>query len=177
MLVHINSYPGVGKFTIGRALADQIGGKLLDNHTIYNIAFALTEFRSPAFYDTVRAARDLAFQRVLELPPTHPVILTNWYSQGSPWGEENWDKVIDLARQRPSQLAVVVLGCSPEENARRIQSAGRDAMRKPRTTALVEDNRNGRPLIDRGGDKTLHLDVTGMDADEAARTIAAWLQQ
>ena len=47
MLVHINSYPGVGKLTIGRALANQIGGKLLDNHSIYNIAFALTEFRSP----------------------------------------------------------------------------------------------------------------------------------
>ena len=32
MLVHINSYPGVGKLTIGRILAEQIAGKLLDNH-------------------------------------------------------------------------------------------------------------------------------------------------
>ena len=31
MLVHINGYPGVGKLTIGRALAAQVGGKLLDN--------------------------------------------------------------------------------------------------------------------------------------------------
>ena len=59
MLVHINSYPGVGKLTIGRILAEQIAGKLLDNHSIYNIAFALTEFRTPEFYDTVRAVRDL----------------------------------------------------------------------------------------------------------------------
>ena len=85
MLVHLDSYPGVGKLTIGRALADRIGAKLLDNHSIYNIAFALTEFRSPAFYDTVRAARDLAYQRILELPATTPVILTNWYSKGSSW--------------------------------------------------------------------------------------------
>jgi hypothetical protein len=177
MLVHINSYAGVGKLTIGRALANHLGGKLLDNHTIYNIAFALTEFRTPEFYDTARAARDLAFQRVLHLPPTQPVILTNWYSQGSSWGEENWDEVIALAKRRPSPLAVVVLACSPEENARRIQSAGRDAMRKPRAAALVEDNRNGRPLIDRGGDKTLYLDVTDMDAEEAAGAIAAWLRE
>ncbi|UXN58738.1 hypothetical protein [Phyllobacterium zundukense] len=88
MLVHINSYPGVGKLTIGRALADKIGGKLLDNHSIYNIAFALTEFRSPNFYDTVRATRDLAYQRVLTLPTTMPVILTNWYSKGSAWGRK-----------------------------------------------------------------------------------------
>jgi len=177
MLVHINSYPGVGKFTIGRALVEQMGGKLLDNHTIYNVAFALTEFRTPEFYNMVSAVRDLAFERVLELPPDQLVVLTNWYSQGSLWGEENWDAVIALARRRPSPLAVVVLACSPEENERRILSSGRDAMRKPRASALVEGNRAGRPLIERGGDKTLHLDVTSLSADTAASAIATWLRQ
>lgn len=175
MLVHINSYPGVGKLTIGRALADQIGGKLLDNHSIYNIAFALTEFRSPSFYDTVRATRNLAYQRVLTLPATTPVILTNWYSKGSAWGEENWDEVISLARRRPSTLAVVILSCSPDESVRRIQSSGRDAMRKPRDVTLVNGNRDGRPLIDRGGDRLLHLDVSHLSAESAAAAIAKWL--
>ena len=175
MLVHINSYPGVGKLTIGRALADRIGGKLLDNHSIYNIAFALTEFRSPAFYDTVRAVRDLAYRRILELPATTPVILTNWYSKGSSWGEENWDEVISLARRRPSTLAVVILSCSPDENERRIQSSWRDAMRKPRDVTLVNSNRDSRPLIDRGGDRVLHLDVSNLSAEAAAMAIAQWL--
>src|SRR5262245_13667762 len=148
MLVHINGYPGVGKLTIGRALATKLGAKLLDNHSVYNVAFALTEFRSPQFHETVRAVRDIAFRRVLELPATQPVILTTWDSQGSAWGEENWDAVIALARRRASPLAVVLLACSPYENARRIQSSGRDSMRKPRGTELVEHNRNGRPLID-----------------------------
>ena len=66
MIVHINSYPGVGKLTIGRALADLIGGKLLDNHSVFNVAFALTEFKSPAFYDTVRAVREIAYRRILD---------------------------------------------------------------------------------------------------------------
>ena len=74
MIVHINSYPGVGKLTIGRALADLIGGKLLDNHSVFNVAFALTEFRSPAFYDTVRAVREIAYRRILELPRAVPVV-------------------------------------------------------------------------------------------------------
>ena len=86
MIVHINSYPGVGKLTIGRALADLTGGKLLDNHTVFNVAFALTQFKSPAFYDTVRAVREIAYQRILDLPDGVPVILTNWYSQDSAWG-------------------------------------------------------------------------------------------
>ena len=177
MFVHLNSYPGVGKFTIGRALAAQLGGKLLDNHSIYNIAFALTEFRSPAFYDTVRAARDLAYQRVLELPETTPVILTNWYSKGSSWGEENWDEVIALARRRRSAHNVVILSCSSEENANRIQDVSRNAMRKPRDPAMVDANRNGRPLIDRGADRLLHLDVTKLSAEAAATSIANWLSE
>jgi len=177
MLVHINSYPGVGKLTIGRALAERIGGKLLDNHSIYNVAFALTEFRSPAFYETVRAVRDLAYQRVLELPAKLPVVLTNWYSQGSAWGEENWDAAISLAHRRPCPLAVIILTCSPEENMQRIQSPGRDAMRKPRSAELIVSNRSGRPLLDRGGDRLLRLDVTDISADSAATSIAAWLAE
>ncbi|MBN9087803.1 MAG: hypothetical protein J0J01_12910 [Reyranella sp.] len=82
MIVHINSYPGVGKLTIGRALAELIGARLLDNHSVFNVAFALTEFRSPAFYDTVRAVREIAYQRILELPAGVPVVLTNWFCKG-----------------------------------------------------------------------------------------------
>ena len=175
MIVHINSYAGVGKLTIGRALADLIGGKLLDNHSIFNVAFALTEFRSPAFYDTVRAIREIAYRRVLDLPHEVPLVLTNWYSQGSVWGEENWDRAIALAKERNCSLNVVILSCEPEENARRIQSPGRAGKRKPQDVSFVDNNRNGRPLIDRGGDRLLRLDVTHLSASEAAQKIAAWL--
>jgi len=57
----------------------------LDNHSVFNVAFALTEFRSPAFYDAVREIREIAYRRILDLPPAVPVVLTNWYSQGSAW--------------------------------------------------------------------------------------------
>ncbi|HET7715508.1 MAG TPA: hypothetical protein VFK86_07750 [Bauldia sp.] len=131
MIVHINSYPGVGKLTIGRALAELIDGKLLDNHTVFNVAFALTEFKSPAFYDAVREVREIAYRRILDLPPEVPVVLTNWYSQGSAWGEENWDRTIALAKERKCALNVVTLHCQPEENARRIQSPGRGTAALP----------------------------------------------
>jgi hypothetical protein len=176
MIIHINGRPGVGKLTIGTILAEFIGGRLLDNHSIYNVAFALTEFRSKRFYDTVRVVRDLAFQRVLELPPATPVILTNWYSADSDWGNENWDAVITLARKRPSGLSIVILSCSTEENARRIQSAERAAKRKPRDSGTPMRNAD-RPLLDRGGDRLLHLDVTDLAAEAAARRIADWTQE
>lgn len=175
LIVHINGYPGVGKLTIGRALADLIGAKLLDNHSVFNVAFALTEFKSPAFYDTVRAVREIAYQRILELPPGVPVVLTNWYSQGSAWSEENWDRAIELAKERKCALNIVTLHCLPEENARRIQSPERGAKRKPQDAEYVKDNREGRPLLARDGDRLLDLDVTDLSASDAARKIAAWL--
>ena len=53
MIIVLNGYPGVGKLTIGRELAGRLNGKLLDIHSVYNVAFALTEFKSPEFRDTV----------------------------------------------------------------------------------------------------------------------------
>ena len=91
MIVHLNSYPGVGKLTIGTLLMGKIDGKLLDNHSIYNVAFALTEFKSAAFYETVRAVRQIAYARVLSIPVEVPVIITNAHAQGSKWGNECWD--------------------------------------------------------------------------------------
>jgi hypothetical protein len=144
LIIHINSYPGVGKLTIGRHLAELLNGKLLDNHSIYNVAFAVTEFRTPPFYQTVRAVRDVAYARLLELPPTTP-------------------------------LLVVILSCSPEENARRIQNEERASKRKPLNPEMVRANSTGRPLLDRGGDALLRLDVTSLSAQAAAGSIADWV--
>ena len=98
-LIHINSYPGVGKLTIGRMVATQMGAKLLDNHSIYNVAFALTEPKSDEFYDAVRKVRSTAYELVEALNPDTPVILTNAHNQGSVWGNECWDRAIELAKK------------------------------------------------------------------------------
>src|SRR5689334_8655837 len=112
MIIHINGYPGVGKLTVARTLAERIGAKLLDNHSIYNIALALTAFKSDAYYETLRATREIAYRRVLEIPNSIPVVLTNAHFVDSAWGNESWDAVIDLTRNRGSRLYVVILTCS-----------------------------------------------------------------
>jgi predicted kinase len=176
MIILINGHPGVGKLTVGRIVAERLGARLLDNHSVYNIAFAVTEFRSPAFYDTVREAQAIAYRRILELPPGVPVVLTNALMQDSAWGDESWDAVIDLARARGAELVVVVLDCSLEEQARRIQSAGRDAQRKPRDPQMLRSKAHGRQPLDRGGQRLLRLDTTALSAQESADRILAWLQ-
>jgi hypothetical protein len=57
--------PGVGKLTIARELLELIGGRLLHNHTLYNVALALTERKSDEYFQAVRAVQSIAFDLVL----------------------------------------------------------------------------------------------------------------
>lgn len=176
MIIHINSYPGVGKLTIARELQNLVGGKILDNHSVYNVAFALTEPKTEVFYAAVREVKTIAYKLVLELPGSTPLILTNAHAADSSWGNEAWDGVIDLAQQRGSGLYNIVLRCDPDENDRRIQDPERDLLRKPRNPEMFPGNRKGRELLSRGGDALLELDVTQLTAKESALQVEGWLQ-
>jgi len=176
LVIHLNGAPGVGKLTIARLLVQRLGARLLDNHAIHDVAFALTEFRSPAFYETVRAIRAVAYDRVRQLPPSIPVILTDAFFDDSAWGRESWAAMLDLAQSMAARLLTVALACAPEEHRRRIVSEDRAAKGKMRDVAYVE-TAAARRLIERDGDDSLRLDITRLAADEAAATIATWIAQ
>jgi hypothetical protein len=176
MLIHLNGFPGVGKLTIGKLLCDRLQGRLLDNHSVYNVAFALTEFKSPEFYDAVRAVQTIAYERAAQLPREIPLILTNAHFEDSTWGNECWDAAIDLARRRGSALYVVILSCNDlDEHDRRIRSPDRALKRKPQDPAIYTGRQSGRRPIDRGGDHLLHLDVTALRAEDSADRIVQWI--
>ena len=153
-----------------------IDARILDNHSIYNVAFALTEFKTLAFYDTVRAVRKIAYDRVVDLPTETPLILTNAHATDSDWGNESWDEAIALARRTGRSHHVVVLECSREENARRIQGLDREERRKPRDPAMFRQTPEDRELMSRDAAALLRLDVTHLTADQSAKKIADWLK-
>jgi hypothetical protein len=129
MIININGWPGVGKLSVAERLQRRIGGRLLDNHTIFNVAFSLCEFRTPEFYETVRALRGVAFARASKVPAETSIILTSAYSN-SPFGQENWTAIRELANARGTLLCNVVMDCSLAENVRRLQSPERVRFRK-----------------------------------------------
>lgn len=173
-LIHLNGPPGVGKLTIGRHLAPMISARLLDNHSVYDVAFALTEFRSPEFYETVRAVRSLAYARVLKLPPSTSVIITGADFEDSDWGQESWSEVLALATRRGAACLAVHLSCNPAEHRRRIATEDRIGRGKLSDPARVDDL-SSRPLAGRGAARMLNLDITEMPSDLVARRIAQWL--
>jgi len=172
MLIVLNGYPGVGKLTIGRALAPLIGAKLLDIHSVYNIAFALTEFKSEAFYETIRAVHEIADRRICELPAGVPVVLTEILTEGPAWSDECLQRLLNLGSKR-GPLLMVHLHCELEENKRRIMGQSRIGARKPLDPSMAERNQTGGAvLVGSDWPHFLSLDVTGLAATEAAAKIA-----
>lgn len=174
MIIVLNGYPGVGKLSIGRELASVLGGRLLDIHSVYNIAFALTEFRSPEFRDAVEEVEAVAHKLVLRLPDAVPVVLTTVLAGDSEWARAEWDRIVALGNARPPFL-VVHVHCDLDENIRRIQSPQRDEKRKPRDPDMARRNqRDGEVLAGFDAPHFLAIDTTGKTAMEAAQDIAAW---
>ncbi len=174
MIVVLNGYPGVGKLTIGRALANILNGRLLDIHTTYNLAFALTEFRSPEFWETVEQVEAIAHDLILKLPADQPVVFTTVLTSKSDREHHEWNKIVELGRRRPP-LCVVHIGCSLEENVNRISSPERDQKRKPRDPEMaVRNQTQAAPLAGSEEEFFLELDTTQMSPDEAARAISQW---
>lgn len=176
MIVELNGQAGVGKFTIGRILAQRIGAKLLDNHTIYNPAFAVTEFRSPEFYETVRAVREIAFERAAQLPSIVPIIVTTAPGTDRAWGEEWQAAFRRLADARDSRLLAVHLTCAEEEHHKRLVTPERTLLRKLTDVAALGPLAD-RPALLHHADAVLELEVGHLAADAAAHAIAAWLEE
>ena len=55
--MHLNGWAGVGKLTVNRAPARLLSARLVDNHTLQNLALALGERTAKA--EVERALRDL----------------------------------------------------------------------------------------------------------------------
>ena len=176
MIIELSGHGGVGKLTIARILAERIGARLLDNHTIYNPAFATTEFRSPEFYETVRAVRRIAYDRAVALPAGVPVILTMATGISPWWTRDCQDAMRDLADRRGVALLGVHVHCAVEENIRRITQPARALLRKLTDPAILTDGLD-RPVALDHCDRMVDLDVTTLSAEAAAGQIERWALQ
>ncbi|NTJ35853.1 AAA family ATPase [Agrobacterium rhizogenes] len=176
MIIVLNGYPGVGKLTIGQELITRISGRLLDIHSVYNVAFALTEFKSPAFIETVEKIEAIAHDLIRTLPLGIPVVLTTVLAGNSDWGDAEWERIVRLGRAR-APLLMVHLHCDLYENIRRIEAAGRAAKRKPCDPEMARRNHaQGKVLAGINEANLLQLDVTNMSPTDAAAKIEDWVQ-
>jgi shikimate kinase len=176
VLIILNGLPGVGKLTIGHILAERTKARLLDNHTIYNVAFALTDFKSAMFYEAAKRAHCTAYDIVRMLPPGETIIITDIFTEGSAWAKDCWDRAVNLAETH-GPLVLVNMYCELAENMRRVQQPERRSLRKlDDPEVLREIHGRGRKLMGDELPTCLTLDTTHLPAVEVADMVQEWVQ-
>ncbi len=172
-------FPGTGKYTVARAMVEQLAARgepaaLLDNHATANLIWSLVprERRFDADVMTrLTELRNLLWDAAAELTsPTHSLILTNYLPPGRP--PTALDRHRELAQQLGLPLVAVVLHCDPDEVIRRIPNADRAARLK-----LVDTDR-ARELMSStltlpSWPELVDLDITGVSAADAAARVLA----
>ncbi|MFS3137560.1 hypothetical protein ACLRDC_19685 [Gluconacetobacter sacchari] len=176
MKINLNGWPGVGKLTVGRILAERIGARFISNHAILDLAEAIANRGTPAFYDAVRAIRTTTFEQLAQLPSDVPVLLTNVVARGGAgFLEETWREIVALACIRGCDLYSVTLECNSDALAGRIAAENRAMFGKIRDPALVSQVKAERTLFDDGATHRLTVDNTALPPEACAERIATWL--
>jgi hypothetical protein len=138
-----------------------LNARLLDDHTLHNIALAICDFDPPERWSVYYAVRDIAYGRLREIPASETIVMTNALTREAPREAEAWEAILQLAAARNAPLVAVTLDCPLEENCRRVQFRERLEDRKlVEPTSLIEWRSSGAfTLIDDGADHCLTIET------------------
>ncbi|HEV7317167.1 MAG TPA: AAA family ATPase [Ensifer sp.] len=172
LVVHINGWPGSGKLTIARHLAESLGARLADNHTLINPAEALFARGDPLYRSLRAAVRKSVFEHLAQAASEQSFIFTDALSDDA-FDACAFEDCSALARQRGARFVAVVIDCDVEENLKRLTRAGRAKQHKLTDPQVLLGLRNVHRLLRGKSDLLIEIDVTALGADEAAAAIAA----
>jgi hypothetical protein len=182
VVVHLVGYPGVGKYTVARELADlaaAAGSRIVvvDNHLTSNVIFSVLPVDGIAplpatVWDRVQEVRDAVLRAIEELSPREwSFVFTNVLTEGVAGDERVVDRLIQLAARRHSRYVPVRLTCGTDELLGRVTRPDRRARRKwvdpvgvrsfIETSAVLEICHPGR----------IDIDVTSLPAADVAARI------
>ncbi len=174
MIVHIGGWPGVGKLTIGRLVASELGARLLDNHTLLNPAEALFERSNADYWALRRQIRSVVIGYAARCPPGTSIVFTDALGENVPSDVAMFEDVVRLSETRGVPLCAVLLDCSLEENARRLVGSDRRGLHKLTDTEMLSQVRNRYVLLRPAVKHRLDLEVTSLTAAESAARVVAF---
>lgn len=175
-IVHINSYPGVGKLTIARKLVEMLrsfNGKLVHDLLLINPARAVLSRASDDFETLQRAMRTAILNTLTTSKDTFDsVFVFTDFLYNDDLGRSVMAECRDTAMHRNCTFVPILLTCSDEENLDRLVTTERSSLGKltdPRLLPYLWGHDEIHPLPD--DTLGMELDVTTLDADAAARLI------
>lgn len=177
VMVYLVGPPGVGKYTVGKLVAERIQAKLLDNHFWSNPIFEVVEPDGRPFpagvwdrANDVRSAvletvalfgpvdRNYVFTHAVSDPGGHPI---DWVIAG---------QLLWVAERRQARLLVVRLSCGEKQLRERISSETR-RQRFKMTDAAKAESLASLGLFPINHDWILDLETSGLSAADTADRI------
>jgi shikimate kinase len=176
VIIHLNGWPGSGKLTVGRVVARELEARLLDNHTLHDVAVRLCEQHTPEYWELYHQVRDAAFKRIRALPSREVIVMTNALTLESDRDRQVWAAVKALALERGVPLVAVALQCALDENVRRIASESRRHRKLTDPAPLIEW-RSTFTLLTDGSVPSLTIDNTNRGPDHVADEIVEFVRR
>ncbi|KAI4115075.1 MAG: hypothetical protein LQ338_007911, partial [Usnochroma carphineum] len=179
-IIYINSWPGVGKNTIAKALAANLGPETLviPKHLHIDLTEAVLPRSCVEYPIACRRHRQATFQTLEESDESldYTYIFTD-FQTSSPEGGTVAEEYRSVAIDRGCAFIPVILVCDAEENARRMMSE--DKVEKVAhgkgmllDTKALEEMRGRGEIYEFGCPEEVVVDVSRLTADEAAKLMA-----
>ena len=167
-VIHIGGWPGAGKRTIGRLVAERLTGRCIDNHIMLDAARAIYPrgtAGSSALREEVRA---VVLRHAEALPRDVPLIFTDALAD-EPEARPLFQPTVDIAEARQAPLHCFVLDLSIEENVRRLTDPSRTGAAKLKDPEILKSIRaKDRLFVPKDA---VVLDISNLSADGAAQAI------
>lgn len=178
MIVHLNGFPGVGKMTIAKVVAQQLGAQLLDDFTLTKLVYTAVDRSSPLYAPFLRDLTNVVYAYLGQANPDDTVVLTNAFATTYPEDKAGFDRVVALSETRGDEFVPVMIICSPEEALRRAELSNRHDKQKLTDPATLGNLLNKAALVHLPDHpNALTLDVTDLVAEQAADAIVAHIKK
>jgi predicted kinase len=169
-IVYLLGYPGVGKYTVARALAAQTGAVVVDNQVINNPILTLFDRAVGLPEERTAPIRDAVFNALEEIAPrSMSYVFTNNLEEKSE-DIAIYERLRDIAASRESVFLPVMLTCAREVQLARVQAEERRLRFKVADAEWLDKFMTEVPLYWPDGVMTLDTTEATPEANAAAIT-------